>query len=186
MNKKTYKELIKEWPVAKDDKGNEVEYTEGSPDTSINQVAAGFKKIDWKGVKANFDVGGGKYDKGSNWLMDNHGVKNYIYDPYNRSSKYNKESLAKAKKEATVSTIFNVINVQENEKKMIELVKSAKLPKTKHIYIIAYIKDPKNKGKAKPSKRGYQANRSMDDYLRIVKKVYPQAKLKKGMSIIDF
>ena len=62
--------------------------------TSVNHIPAGFKKIvkdRYKGI--NLDWGGGKYDKGTKYL-NQWGIINLVYDPYNRSEEHNQEMLA--------------------------------------------------------------------------------------------
>ena len=62
-----------------------------SGNTSLRQIAAGFKKIDFKPGSTNFDLGGGKFDEGTKYL-ETKGVKNFVFDPVNRDSKTNKEA----------------------------------------------------------------------------------------------
>ena len=44
----------------------------------------------WKKGTINLDLGGGAYDAGTNFLKQ-FGVKNFIYDPFNRSGAHNQK-----------------------------------------------------------------------------------------------
>ena len=168
----------------------------GSPDTSLNQVAGGFKKVKWKSGTVNLDMGGGKYDKASDWLRKNHDVMNYVYDPYNRSNDHNRDSWINTK-DALTTTIFNVLNVIPESKDRIALLKKAKRKGTKHIYITVYA-GKYGDGKGRKTTKGWQNNMKLKEYLPEIKKVYSKVyskmyskvysstKISKGMIVIDF
>ena len=64
-----------------------------SKDTSINKnvYPAVFNRVkDWEEGTVNLDIGGGKYDTATDYL-ENFGVENLIYDPYNRDEEWNKD-----------------------------------------------------------------------------------------------
>src|SRR5208282_4922149 len=82
-----------------------------SAGTSLNQVPASFKAIDWERGTKNLDYGGGKYDTASDFLK-NKGVTNEVYDPFNRTEKHNANVYNRfTKTPADTATIANVLNV---------------------------------------------------------------------------
>jgi len=166
-NKKTYKDLIKE--------------INGSAKTSRNFVAAGFKLVSWKKGSYNFDLGGGRFEKSTEYLAKK-GVTNLIYDPYNRSSKHNNITWT-AGDEAETTTIFNVINVIPSQQERLDLIKQGKRKNTRTIYITAYEKD--GTGHGSQTRDGWQNNMKLVDYLPEIQSIYPSAYIKKRMIIIN-
>ena len=155
---------------------------EGSPRTSRNQLAAGFKKVDWTGIKYNFDLGGGKYDKATKWLKDEHGVTNLVFDPYNRHYSHN-VMVCRLKDKAETSTLFNVLNIHPLRPNRNTLLEDLKNENTKHIYITVYEK--KKTGEVELTRDGWQTNMKLKDYLPEVHEIYPGADIKNGMIIIN-
>lgn len=159
------------------------EFKEGSPNTSVNQIAGGFKKVNWVLHTVNLDVGGGKYEKATEYLLNEHDVTNLVYDPYNRSETHNKEVLKQADEAATTTTIFNVLNVIPEEKDRVKLIGLAKRKNTKTIYISVYERD--GNGIGVETSKGWQNNKKLRDYLPEVQKVYPDAEVQKGLIVIS-
>ena len=85
----------------------------GSAGTSLHQIAATFKSpyFDTPSDSINVDLGGGKYDLGTEYLKDK-GITNLVIDPFNRSPEFNQanEEIARNNKVSSV-TINNVLNV---------------------------------------------------------------------------
>jgi len=104
------------------------EYT--SAKTSQNQIPKPVSKLlnanELKDRSVNLDIGGGKYDHMSQLLAE-WGIKNYVYDPFNRSDEHNEYVISKTSngKSDTV-TIFNVLNVIPDRKNQINTLKQAK------------------------------------------------------------
>lgn len=116
-----------------------------SAKTSRKQVAAGFKTMrrrDFlKPGMVNLDVGGGRYDLGTEWLAENCGVENLVYDPYNRSLSWNRSVLEKVKNSpADCATIHNVLNVIPDRAERIEVVELALRYTTGLVYVTVYEK----------------------------------------------
>lgn len=61
----------------------------GSAGTSLNQVPSATRKIKWEPGTVNVDIGGGRFDKATDYLRDN-GVENLVFDPFNRNAEHNK------------------------------------------------------------------------------------------------
>jgi hypothetical protein len=162
----------------------EQEYT--SAKTSMKQVPAGFGIIDkyfgWKANTVNFDIGGGKYDLMSEKLSEK-SVTNCIYDPYNRSEVHNALMLefCMSRKVETV-TIFNVLNVIKEREIQINTLKLAfdALKDGGYIFVRSTYMNP-NKASGVTKSGTFQHYLKQKDYLEIVKEIFPNAKLKRGI-----
>lgn len=167
---KTFKQLIAE----------KQEYD--SRETSQNFQAGGFKKIDWKPGTVNLDYGGGKYEKATNWMLQQ-GVINLVYDKFNRSPEHNKQVLLLAK-EATTTTCFNVLNVIKEEDIRKKVIKDCKRQKTEKIYFTVYAGNGTGVGApSRGKKSAWQNNKPLKEYLEEVRAVYPSSKISKNMII---
>ncbi len=159
------------------------EYT--SAKSSIKQVPAGFSIVDkyfgWQPNTINFDIGGGKYDLMTEKLKEK-GVTNYIYDPYNRTLNHNLRSLLKCKHKSDTVTIFNVLNVIKEREVQIEVLKLAYMSLKSGGYIFVrstYMNPKKVSGVTKSGT--FQHYLKQEDYLEIVKRIFPNAELKHGI-----
>lgn len=157
---------------------NEIKQEFSSAKTSIKQVAAGFKKINWTEGSVNLDWGGGKYDLATMWLAER-GVTNYVYDPFNRSSAENSKAL---KSNPNTITCFNVFNVIKEDEIIIDILKKMKKLHPAQIYIMTYEGD--RSGVGKQTSAGYQRNMKTKDYLPLIHEVFPSASVKNGMITI--
>lgn len=87
-----------------------------SADTSQNQLASVFKQVDKRGEfvpeTINLDYGGGRYDQGTDF-MSKRGIKNLVYDAFNRNAAHNRrvENYINRNGGADTSTCANVLNV---------------------------------------------------------------------------
>ncbi|MFA5207287.1 MAG: hypothetical protein WC428_01280 [Candidatus Paceibacterota bacterium] len=157
-----------------------------SAKTSIKQVPAGFKIVEkyfgWQANTINLDIGGGKYDLMTEKLLEKN-VTNLIFDPYNRSLKHNIRVIYKiAKNDVDTATIFNVLNVimeHEIQLNVLKLAKSA-LKIGGHVFIRSTYKNPvKVSGVTKSGT--FQHYLTQKEYLKIVKEIFPNAKLEYGI-----
>ena len=148
--------------------------------TSLNQVPAGMKKINWIPGTVNLDWGGGKYDTATKYLEER-GVKNYVYDINNRTPEENKIALNCDPDTITCFNVFNVIKEDEVINYILEYWKD-NYPTAKTIYITAYIKKRRPRGK---TPKGWQRHQALTEYLPLIKNVFPQALIKNGMIIIN-
>jgi hypothetical protein len=147
--------------------------TKGSAKTSRAIVPAGAKYVTWIKGSVNLDMGGGKFETFTNWLKLR-GVRNLIFDPYNRSVEHNKKVLATVlKKKADTGTMFNVLNVLPNKQEMLKLLINLKSIVKGKIYISVYEGD--KSGKTKMTRDGIQHNRRLTEYIKIVREVLPDA-----------
>jgi len=160
------------------------EYT--SAKTSIKQVPAGFKIVDkyfgWKPNTINLDIGGGKYDLMTEALKEK-GVDNLIFDPYNRSQKHNDDVLMICRQfGADTVTIFNVLNVIKEYEMQINVLNLAldAVRDDGMLFVRSTYKNPAKQSEVTKSGT-FQHYLTQQDYLEIVKKVFPGAILKYGI-----
>jgi hypothetical protein len=169
---------------------NEVITKHPSAKTCIKQVPAGFKIIDkyfgWYQGTKNFDIGGGKYELMTEELSKK-GVTNLVFDPYNRSLQHNIEACQLALdgvRGVHSVTIFNVLNVIENLSDQLHILEMAKmfLLNGGVLYVRSTYKNPaKVSGYTKSGT--FQHYKTQKEYLEIVQKVFPEAKLMYGIII---
>jgi len=77
----------------------------------------GLADLPLKYESINLDLGGGKFNNGTEFLLRERGVENHVFDPYNRSLEHNSsvQHLIKRSKFDTVTSIsvLNVIGLDE-------------------------------------------------------------------------
>jgi len=153
-----------------------------SADTSLNQIPALFKKLLEQGKFCgdNFDNGGGKYDKATEWLKEN-GYGNFVYDKYNRSEEHNKA--VEDKNDYKTSTISNVLNVIKEDDVILDVLRKSK-QKAPITYISVYEGDKSGKGRMTKDKNGkkcWQRNQRLKDYVPLVEQVFDHVECKNGI-----
>ena len=162
----------------------EQEYS--SAKSSIKQLPAGFKIIDkhfgWQPFTNNLDIGGGKYDIFSQKLIEKN-VTNLVFDPYNRSEEHNRDVLMTCKDVIVDTvTIFNVLNVIKEREIQLNVLKMAyeALKPNGYVFVRStYMNPAKVSGVTKSGT--FQHYFKQNDYLKIVKEVFPNARLKYGL-----
>jgi hypothetical protein len=153
-----------------------------SAKTSLNQVPAVLRLINkvardsmgfWCYADTVLDYGGGKYDKLTDALAKL-GVRNLVYDPFNRSVDHNKLvlQLVKARKAShgICSNVLNVIREPAVRQKVLKDLAKWVEPGG-NVFITVYEGDKSSKGKR--TTKGWQANRPAKNYLREIRKVFP-------------
>jgi hypothetical protein len=160
-----------------------------SAGTCLNQVPAIFKLIKnyyrttygyvkwWYAVRDVVDFGGGSYDKFTDYLAKRE-VRNYVYDPYNRSKEHNDlvEKLLSAVP-ADVGICSNVLNViREPAARHEALLKLRSMVKRDH-YVFITVHEGDRSSRGRKTSRGWQANRPTKNYLREVRKVFSAAEI---------
>lgn len=161
------------------------EYT--SAKSCIKQIPAGFKIVDkyfiWYKGTVNLDIGGGKYDLMTEALKEK-GVENLVYDPYNKSQEHNDNVMDRVSRMHGVHTvtIFNVLNVIKEREIQIEALKLAynALKLGGMVFVRSTYKNPK-KASGVTKSGTFQHYLTQEEYLEIVKEVFPEAKLKFGI-----
>lgn len=157
-----------------------------SADTSINstKLPAIYKMITIPEGSVGIDFGGGKWDNAIEHIRDL-GATLCVYDPYNRSKAYNKETLKTLRANggadwAVTSNVLDVIKEPSARKAVLENI--SKITKSgAPIYITVY--EGRGDGKAGQTKSGYQLNRKTKDYMEEIQEVFPDAK-RKGKLIV--
>lgn len=157
-----------------------------SADTSINstKLPAIYKMISIPEGSVGIDFGGGKWDNAIEHIRDL-GATLCVYDPYNRSKAYNKETLKTLRANggadwAVTSNVLNVIKEPSARKAVLENI--SKITKSgAPIYITVY--EGRGDGKEGVTKSGYQLNRKTADYLEEIQEVFPDAK-RRGKLIV--
>ena len=155
-----------------------------SAKSSIKQVPAGFKIVDkhfgWQPNTFNFDIGGGKYDLMTKKLLEKN-VTNLIFDPYNRSLTHNIDVIRTIFRNGGIdtATIFNVLNVIKEHEIQLVVLNMAKAALKKGFVRSTYMNPAKVSGVTK--KGTFQHYKTQKEYLKIVKKIFPNAKLEHGM-----
>lgn len=157
-----------------------------SADTSINstKLPAIYKMISIPKGSVGIDFGGGKWDNAIEHIRDL-GATLCVYDPYNRSKAYNKETLKTLRANggadwAVTSNVLNVIKEPSARKAVLENISKITKPGAP-IYITVY--EGRGDGKEGVTKSGYQLNRKTADYLEEIQEVFPDAK-RRGKLIV--
>jgi hypothetical protein len=146
-----------------------------SADTSLKQVPALLKSklLDVVPGHRNLDIGGGKYDLGTEHLASR-GVESHVFDPYNRSEAHNNSVLHKFKDNpadsVTAANVLNVIKEPEHRRGMIQNSFNHLHPKGK-AYFDVYEGD--RSGNGRETSKGYQNNKKAADYHDEVASVFP-------------
>lgn len=157
-----------------------------SADTSINstKLPAIYKMITIPEGSVGIDFGGGKWNNAIEHIRDL-GATLCVYDPYNRSKAYNKETLKTLRANggadwAVTSNVLNVIKEPSARKAVLENISKITKPGAP-IYITVY--EGRGDGKEGVTKSGYQLNRKTADYLEEIQEVFPDAK-RRGKLIV--
>ena len=141
-------------------------------------------KLDrWIFGTTNLDVGGGKYEVQTEWLK-NRGVRNLVYDPFNRSDAHNAWVMAElAIQQADTVTLSNLLNVLETDCLRMGVLRFARdhlLPGGK-CYITVY--EGNKSWEGKHTSRGWQENRPLCSYGLLVQGIFPNYK-RRGKIIV--
>jgi hypothetical protein len=148
------------------------EYT--SAETSINRdkTPATFGRVKWERGTVNADIGGGRFDNATDFLA-RRGVKNYIFDPFNRSREHNDRvanTIANGGADtATVNNVLNVIKEPGNRHKVIAQAADA-IKLDGEAYFLIY--EGNRSGKGGPTKAGYQNNLGAKSYIKEISRYF--------------
>ena len=159
-----------------------------SAETSLKQVPALFKKIEAVPGQRNFDIGGGKYDLGTNYLSGR-GVESHVYDPFNRSPEHNAVVLNQFKQSpadsTTVANVLNVIKEPEIRKNTIQMSYDFLKPGGKaHFSIYEGSGKSARSGIGRVTRKGWQNNAPATKYEQELKSVFGDNLVRKGNTFI--
>ena len=157
-----------------------------SADTSIKQIPALFKSKNFEAETGarNLDIGGGKYDLGTDYLKAERGVDSSVYDPFNRSPEHNAAILDEFKQNPADSvTAANVLNVIAEPEARADVIRQAfdHLKPGGKAYFDIYEGNKSGEGAA--TSKGWQNNMKAKDFLEEVKSVFPDVERKGSMLI---
>lgn len=144
--------------------------------TSINssKLPAIFSLVKFEPKSINLDYGGGKFDNAAEFLQDEYGATNLVYDKYNRSAEHNSNVLREVRKNggADTVTLSNVLNVIAEKEERLAVLRNCKrfVKPGGKVYITVY-EGVKGKGPSE-TKFGYQLNRQTKDYEDELKEVF--------------
>lgn len=161
-----------------------------SSETSINssKLPAIYKLVPFKKGQVVLDYGGGKFDNGIEYLRSI-GCKGYVYDPYNRTSSYNQETLKAIRSAggADIVLISNVLNVIEEESARQTVLKNAKrlMKSGGKCYITVY--EGKGNGIGAVTQKGgsYQLNKKTADYVDEIQRIFGRVNRKSKLIIAE-
>jgi len=143
-----------------------------SAGTSQNQIPGLFTKFGAELGPRNIDIGGGKYEKGTNFLKKKFGIFSRVHDKYNRSEEFNNETSKQLYGSADTATVANVLNVIEEKSAREELLEfvSKSIKPGGSAYFSIHEKD--KSGIGAPTSRGYQNNLRASAYLEEISKYF--------------
>lgn len=161
--------------------------TISSARTSRSQVPALHRALlasgVWSSGDTNADIGGGKYNLGTEALA-RHGVENVVYDPYNRSEDWNRDAMARIARGTETATVANVLNVIREPEARSEVIRLAR--KTSHrVFFVVYEGDRSGAGRA--TRDGWQENRKLATYVSEIVKHFARVEIRSfdGLRIIE-
>ena len=157
-----------------------------SADTSINQIPGLFKSklFDAPEGSRNLDIGGGKYDKGTEYLSAEKGVDSYVLDPFNRTKEHNQMVMDDfASNPADTVTVANVLNVIKEPEVRLQTIQQAYdyLKPGGKAYFDVYEGD--KSGIGKETVKGWQNNMKAKEFEDEIKSVFPDAQRKGTMFV---
>jgi len=149
-----------------------------SADTSIKQVPAVFKRVNFKTGTLNFDIGCGKYPDLLTDEMRRIGVMNIGWDPYHAKSNcqinskfiYRKGCFDERFDTVTCSNVLNVIKPLDIKHNIVELAHKL-LCKNGVAYFLIYEGDKTGVGRA--TTKGWQNNMKANRYEKIISCHFP-------------
>lgn len=172
-----------------DEKDIEQEFT--SKNTSINKVknprivVLVERQSGWIPRGINLDIGGGKFDNMSDYLLCNHGVVNLIYDPFNRSREHNNVVMSKVMESGadsvTISNVLCVIKEDSNKRRLVMMAFESLRPGGV-LYVTNYEGDKSRIGR-KTREDQWQENKPSEDYMSLIRECFSQVMMKYGMII---
>lgn len=144
-----------------------------SADTSLNQIPAVFKKIPWEAGTVNIDIGGGRFDKATDFVKEK-GVENIVFDPFNRDYKHNSKAFERVKQGGDTVTVANVLNViAEKDARDNVILQAARALKANGAAYFA-IYEGSGDGVGKATTKGWQNNMKTAGYISEVKKHFAE------------
>ena len=169
--------------------GREPSQRTPSKDTSIKQIAAVFKKpeiFDLKEGSVNLDIGGGKFDLGTDYLRNERGIENLVFDKFNRSPEHNEEVLNRIREtggadSATAANILNVIEEPEARKRVIQQSYDYTREGGK---VFFQVYEGSGTGVGRGTTKGWQNNKKTSEYLPEIEGIFGEGNVQRKGNII--
>jgi hypothetical protein len=160
-----------------------------SKDTSIKQIAAVFKKpeiFDLKEGSVNLDIGGGRFDLGTDYLRNERGVENLVFDRFNRSPEHNEEVLNRIREtggadSATAANILNVIEEPEARKRVIQQSYDYTREGGK---VFFQVYEGSGTGVGRGTTKGWQNNKKTSEYIPEIEGIFGEGNVQRKGNII--
>lgn len=158
-----------------------------SAKTSIKQIPALFKDKNVNFGEVNIDIGGGRFDLATEYL-ESIGVKNLLFDPYNRPAETNRSTLSFLQhgNRADTATCANVLNViaekPARSNVILEMAKAIKPDGT--AYFMVY--EGNGSGIGRETSSGWQNNRKTASYVDEISEYFYDVTRKGKLIIAKF
>lgn len=164
---------------------NMAEQQEYDAETSPKQVPSMFKSIPWKQGTKNIDIGSGKYNFTTDYLKQEHGVENVVFDPYYRTKAENEKAMEAIKGKADTVTVANVLNTlkQPAWRRCVILQAANALKKDGTAYFQIYEGDRSGVASASEKQQSFQNNMKTSEYVGEIKDYFKDVE-RKGNVII--
>lgn len=147
-----------------------------SKDTSVPQVSRAITHYDrYYGFRKGstvLDYGGGRYDLAIEYAKKN-GFNLYVYDPFWRTSEYNKHSVDMFKKHPDYITCGNVLNVIKEDEIVESVVRKIRNLAKKGTIVVFCMYNKDRTGIGKATSNGWQRNQPDMDYYPLILKYFP-------------
>jgi len=162
-----------------------------SADTSLSQVPGLFTwmRRTGSGISSggvNLDIGGGRFDKASDFVREELGGTNFVFDPFNRSVEHNERVIDEIVSRGgadtvTVANVLNVIPEQDNQLRVIEQALEGLRPGGT-AYFSVYTGDRSGIGRA--TSKGFQQNLPTADYVPLIESIFGADNVRRQGDII--
>jgi hypothetical protein len=157
--------------------------------TSVKQISAIFKSpkiFDLKEGSVNLDIGGGRFDLGTDYLRNERGVENLVFDRFNRSSEHNKEVLSRVQEigGADSATVANTLNVIEEPEARRHLIQQSYGFTKKGGKVFFQIYEGDRTGAGGETTKGWQNNKKTLEYIPEIEKVFGKGNVQRKGNII--
>lgn len=156
----------------------EQKYT--SKDTCINVVNKVYRQKEFKDGSTILDYGGGRYDTNKEY-MEARGHKLFVYDKFNRSREHNDAVLKEMEQNMPDYVVCsNVLNVIMEDEVIDEVLKD--ISRYSKATVILAVWEGNRSGIGMETKKGWQRNQKIRDYLPMIEKHFHVIKCSNGMA----
>lgn len=157
-----------------------------SAKTSLNQIASVFKQ--YEVGPRNLDIGGGKYDTATKYLKK-HGIKNLVFDLYNRTYEHNEKVLTDLTETGvdsiTVLNVLNVIKCKNERRELLHFINAicTMVPIKTGKYPVVIFKMYEKNGDGKEDGT-CQTNMKTEQYIPEIQEAFPDWEVQKFGNVV--